>query len=78
MRSSSFIGSVSSDLVLNATKPDQLRYNLKLALAFGVTAVCGLALKKMGWELPETLLPVILSVAGAGGHLHCRPPQGPP
>ena len=52
------------DLVLNATKPDQLRYNLKLALAFGVTAVCGLVLKKMGWELPETLLPVILSVAG--------------
>lgn len=51
------------DLVLHANRPEQRRYNLKLLAAFLVTAVCGFALKKLGWELPETLLPVILSVA---------------
>ena len=41
-----------------ATRPDERRYALKLALAFAVTAVLGLLVKKLGWELPTTLRPV--------------------
>lgn len=33
-------------------------YALKLALAFGVTAVLGIAVKMLGFELPETIAPV--------------------
>jgi len=33
-------------------------YAIKLATAFGVTAVLGIAVKKLGFELPETVAPV--------------------
>ncbi len=33
-------------------------YGLKLGIAFGVTAVGGLLVKALGWELPETVTPV--------------------
>jgi undecaprenyl-diphosphatase len=33
-------------------------YALKLALAFGVTGALGLVVKKLGFELPETLAPI--------------------
>ena len=33
-------------------------YAAKLAVAFGVTAVLGLAMKKLGFQLPETVTPV--------------------
>lgn len=33
-------------------------YAMKLALAFGVTAVVGLPVRLAGWELPETVTPV--------------------
>jgi len=39
-------------------QPSKRDYALKLALAFGVTAVCGVIVKKLGFELPETIAPV--------------------
>lgn len=40
-------------------RPAQVReYGFKLMLAFAVTAVGGLLLKKMGWELPDTVRPI--------------------
>jgi undecaprenyl-diphosphatase len=33
-------------------------YALKLALAFAVTAVCGIIVKKLGFELPEEIAPI--------------------
>ena len=40
-------------------RPAQVRdYGFKLLLAFAVTAVGGLLLKKMGWELPDTVRPI--------------------
>ncbi|PJK07469.1 undecaprenyl-diphosphate phosphatase [Lysobacteraceae bacterium NML120232] len=33
-------------------------YLLKLGLAFGVTAIGGLLVKKLGWELPDTVGPI--------------------
>ena len=38
--------------------PDNRAYALKLALAFAITAVLGLLVKKCGWQLPETVTPV--------------------
>jgi undecaprenyl-diphosphatase len=46
--------------------PSSRGYLLKLAVAFGVTGVGGLALKKLGFELPETLLPVLLATVLGG------------
>lgn len=37
---------------------DQRSYALKLLAAFGITAVLGLVVKKLGYELPETIAPV--------------------
>jgi undecaprenyl-diphosphatase len=40
-------------------RPAEVRdYGFKLLLAFAVTAVGGLLLKKMGWELPDTVRPI--------------------
>lgn len=33
-------------------------YLMKLALAFAVTAIGGLLVKKLGWELPDTVTPI--------------------
>ena len=41
-------------------------YALKLALAFGVTAVLGLVVKKLGFELPETVAPVAWALVIGG------------
>ena len=46
------------DLTLGLGERSKRDYACKLALAFGVTAVLGLAVKKLGFELPETLGPV--------------------
>ena len=45
-----------------------LDYLTKIGAAFGVTAVLGLAVKALGWELPETVVPVAwaLIVGGIG------------
>jgi undecaprenyl-diphosphatase len=41
-------------------------YVLKLILAFGVTAVLGLLVKKLGFELPETIAPVAWALLVGG------------
>jgi undecaprenyl-diphosphatase len=45
-------------LVGFATERDSRDYALKLALAFVVTAVLGLVVKKLGFALPESITPV--------------------
>jgi undecaprenyl-diphosphatase len=46
------------DLMLGWREPRKRAYVLKLALAFVVTAACGLGVKKLGFELPETIAPI--------------------
>lgn len=46
------------DLVLRWRSPENLDYLMKLAVAFGITAVGGLLLKKAGLELREDPVPV--------------------
>ncbi len=41
-------------------------YLLKLALAFAVTAIVGLPVRLLGWELPETVAPVALALILGG------------
>jgi undecaprenyl-diphosphatase len=38
--------------------PDNRDYALKIAVAFGITAVVGLPVRLLGWELPETVTPI--------------------
>jgi undecaprenyl-diphosphatase len=56
------------DLLRRWREPDARDYLLKLGVAFGVTGFCGLVLKKLGLELPESLWPVVLAT-GIGGAL---------
>ena len=46
------------ELLSGLGKPELRDYALKLALAFGVTAVLGLAVKKMGFQLPDKVGPI--------------------
>jgi undecaprenyl-diphosphatase len=39
-------------------EPDNRDYALKIAVAFGVTAVVGLPVRLLGWELPEHVTPI--------------------
>jgi undecaprenyl-diphosphatase len=41
-------------------------YALKLGLAFGVTAACGLVVKKLGFELPEEVAPIAWALLVGG------------
>jgi undecaprenyl-diphosphatase len=41
-------------------------YLMKIALAFGVTAVVGLPVRLMGWELPETVTPIAVALVLGG------------
>ncbi|MEM6820488.1 MAG: undecaprenyl-diphosphate phosphatase [Verrucomicrobiota bacterium] len=50
------------DLACHWRKPEQLNYLLKLALAFMVTVILGLSVRKAGFELPEEPLPVAWAV----------------
>jgi undecaprenyl-diphosphatase len=53
-------------LILEFHKPEILQHNLKLITAFLLTCILGFIIKKLGWTLPETLTPVILSlIAGS-------------
>lgn len=56
------------ELLRGWRQPAARDYLLKLAVAFGITGAGGLLLKKLGLELPETLLPVVLAT-GLGGVL---------
>jgi len=45
-------------LGVTATPAQSRDYAFKLLVAFGVTAVGGLLVKKLGWELPDTVRPI--------------------
>ena len=45
---------------------DSFDYTLKLAVAFGVTAVGGLLVKKLGWELPDEVRPIAWALIVGG------------
>ena len=53
-------------LVIGIRRPENFSYLLKLAVAFALTSIFGLAAKKAGWKLPDQLTPVLIAVfAGA-------------
>jgi undecaprenyl-diphosphatase len=45
-------------LTTGLREPEQRDYALKLFVAFAITAVLGLVVKKLGFELPETVTPI--------------------
>lgn len=45
-------------ILVGFRRPENYDYALKLGTAFGVTAVGGLTVKALGWQLPETVTPV--------------------
>lgn len=45
-------------LLLGFRQRENLDYALKLGVAFGVTAVGGLLVKKLGWTLPDAVRPI--------------------
>lgn len=54
------------ELMFGWRDPANRDYALKLALAFGITAVLGLIVKKLGFELPETTAPVAWALVIGG------------
>lgn len=46
--------------------PANRDYALKLAAAFGVTALVGLPVRLLGWELPETVTPIAWALVAGG------------
>jgi undecaprenyl-diphosphatase len=52
--------------LLDLRQPDNRDYLFKLALAFVVTMIGGLTVKKLGWSLPEELTPVALALIIGG------------
>ncbi len=46
------------DLIVGFRQRENFDYAIKLAVAFGVTAVGGLTMKKLGWELPDEVRPI--------------------
>ncbi|MFN9966572.1 MAG: undecaprenyl-diphosphate phosphatase [Lysobacteraceae bacterium] len=53
-------------LALGWRDPEQFDYILKLGVAFLVTALVGLPVRLLGWELPETVAPVALALVIGG------------
>lgn len=54
-------------LLLGFRQRENLDYALKLGVAFGVTAVGGLLVKKLGWTLPDAVRPIAWAlILGAG------------
>lgn len=54
------------DLILGWRKPENFTYAAKLAVAFLITAVLGLIVKKMGFELPENASPIAWALVIGG------------
>ncbi len=54
------------DLFRTWRQPESRDYLLKLGIAFVVTGVGGLTIKKLGFELPEDILPVALAILIGG------------
>lgn len=55
------------DLTRHFGQPDKRDYLLKLGAAFLITCVGGLAAKKLGLELPETVAPIAWALIIGGG-----------
>ena len=53
-------------LVTGWRDPANRDYLLKLLTAFGITAVLGLVVKKLGFELPETVTPIAWALVIGG------------
>ncbi len=53
-------------LALGWRDPEQFDYILKLGVAFLVTALVGLPVRLLGWELPETVTPVAIALIVGG------------
>ncbi len=53
-------------LFLNWRDPENRDYLLKLTIAFGITAVLGLVVKKLGFQLPETVTPIAWALVLGG------------
>lgn len=53
-------------LATGLREPANLDYAMKLALAFAVTALVGLPVRLLGWELPETVTPVAWALVLGG------------
>ena len=53
-------------MLLRWREPASQLLNLKILVAFGITGAGGLILKKMGFELPEELLPVAIALLVGG------------
>lgn len=54
------------DLLLGWRQPDNRDYLVKLIVAFLITAVLGLVVKKLGFELPTTIMPVAWALVIGG------------
>lgn len=54
------------ELFLNLKDPANRDYMIKLVVAFLITAVLGLVVKKLGFELPETVQPVAWALVIGG------------
>lgn len=54
------------DLLVNWRLPEQRDYLIKLTIAFLITAVLGLLVKKLGFELPTTIQPVAWALVIGG------------
>ena len=52
------LGASYDPMGVDVTPAAARRYGLKLLLAFGVTAVGGVVVKKLGWELPDHIRPI--------------------
>lgn len=55
-----------TDLCVGFARPENRDYLLKLMVAFFITAVGGLAVKKLGWELPDTVFPIAVALIVGG------------
>lgn len=53
-------------LFLGLGQAENRDYLIKLAVAFGITAVLGLVVKKLGFELPETVMPIAWALVLGG------------
>lgn len=53
-------------LFLGLDRPENRDYLIKLAVAFGITAVLGVVVKKLGFELPETVMPIAWALVLGG------------
>jgi len=54
------------EMMVKRKDPETREYVKKLVFAFVFTGIFGLALKKMGWELPENVAPIAWALVAGG------------